>query len=82
MHARPQHGPPGGQEERARLREQCGRRACRYGLDEPAIAARLERAVRAALDKGYRTGDIMGEGCTQVSCSKMGEILGEFVSGS
>lgn len=55
---------------------------CRYGLNESAIAARLERAVRSALDEGYRTGDIMGEGCTQVTCSKMGEILGGFVTGS
>ena len=32
-----------------------------------------------ALDSGYRTGDIMAEGCTQVSCSKMGEVLRTYI---
>jgi 3-isopropylmalate dehydrogenase len=48
---------------------------CRYGLNEPTVAERLEGAVEAALNEGYRTGDIMAEGCTLVTCSKMGEIL-------
>lgn len=54
--------------------------ARRYGLNEPAISARLEKAVQQALDQGYRTGDIMGEGCQQVSCSDMGKKLAEFVA--
>lgn len=39
---------------------------CRYGLNLPGVAARLEAAVTAALDGGYRTGDIMQPGCKQV----------------
>jgi hypothetical protein len=52
---------------------------CRYGLSCPAVADILEEAVNHVLDSGYRTGDIMAEGCTQVTCSKMGELLLEFV---
>ena len=48
---------------------------CRYGLGLPKVADRLEAAVTGALDAGYRTGDIMQEGCTQVGCAKMGEVL-------
>ena len=36
--------------------------------------------MQQALDQGYRTGDIMGEGCQQVSCSDMGKKLAEFVA--
>ena len=32
-----------------------------------------------ALDSGFRTVDIMSEGCTEVSCSKMGEVLKTFI---
>jgi 3-isopropylmalate dehydrogenase len=53
---------------------------CRYGLDEPKIAEILEHAVTYALDEGFRTGDIMSEGCKQVTCSEMGDVLMSFVS--
>lgn len=53
---------------------------CRYGLNEPAVAERLEGAVEAALNEGYRTGDIMAEGCTLVTCSKMGQVLAQSVA--
>lgn len=53
---------------------------CRYGLSCPAVADLLEEAVNHVLDSGYRTGDIMSEGCTQVSCSKMGELLKDFIA--
>jgi 3-isopropylmalate dehydrogenase len=52
---------------------------CRYGLNEPSVAERLEKAVNSALDEGYRTGDIMGEGCKQVTCTQMGEVLAKSV---
>lgn len=52
---------------------------CRYGLGEAGVAGRLEAAVNAALDGGYRTGDIMAEGCKQVTCSEMGRVLSDFV---
>jgi len=47
----------------------------RYGLNEPSAAARLEKAVTAALDEGYRTADLMSEGMTLVGCKKMGEVV-------
>lgn len=48
---------------------------CRYGLDIPKVADRLEKAVETVLDQGYRTGDIMQDGCTQVGCKAMGDLL-------
>ena len=47
----------------------------RYGLDQPAAAKKLEDAAIAVLDAGYRTGDIMSEGCKLVGCQEMGEAL-------
>jgi 3-isopropylmalate dehydrogenase len=47
----------------------------RYGLNQPAAAERLERAVSRVLDQGYRTGDILSEGMTLVGCQAMGERL-------
>ena len=47
----------------------------RYGLNEPSAAERLEKAVTAALDEGYRTADLMSEGMTLVGCKKMGEVV-------
>ena len=47
----------------------------RYGLDEPLAAQRIDEAVLKVLDMGYRTGDIMSEGMTQVGCQEMGEVL-------
>ena len=44
-----------------------------FDLDEEATA--IEKAVEAVLDKNFRTGDIMSAGCTQVGCSKMGDLL-------
>ena len=49
----------------------------RYQFGEEEAAAKIEKAVSDCLDDGYRTGDIMSEGCTQVGCVKMGEILME-----
>ncbi len=47
----------------------------RYSFAEEAAASRLETAVLAALDAGFRTGDIMSPGNTLVGCKKMGEVL-------
>ena len=49
----------------------------RYQFGEEEAAAKIEKAVSVIPDDGYRTGDIMSEGCTQVGCVKMGEILME-----
>ena len=44
-----------------------------FDLDREADA--MEKAVKEILKKGYRTSDIMSEGCTLVGCTKMGELL-------
>ncbi|MFN4279287.1 3-isopropylmalate dehydrogenase [Thermosynechococcus sp.] len=47
----------------------------RYGLNQPAAAQAIEEAMTAVLDQGYRTGDLMSEGCTLVGCREMGNLL-------
>ncbi|BAQ63397.1 3-isopropylmalate dehydrogenase [Geminocystis sp. NIES-3709] len=47
----------------------------RYGLNEPLLADKIEKAVLKVLDLGYRTGDIMSEGCISVGCKAMGNAL-------
>ncbi len=51
----------------------------RYSFDLDAEAAAIEAAVKKVLQDGYRTVDIMSEGCTQVGCSQMGDLLVERV---
>ncbi|MBQ9674249.1 MAG: 3-isopropylmalate dehydrogenase [Ruminococcus sp.] len=51
----------------------------RYSFDMQAEADAVENAVAQALKDGYRTGDIMSENCTKVSCSEMGTIIAERV---
>ena len=38
-----------------------------------------EAAVRKVLKEGYRTGDIMAEGCSQVGTVEMGTLIAERV---
>ena len=47
----------------------------RVGLEQDAAATALETAVDRVLAAGYRTGDLMSEGCTQLGCRAMGEQL-------
>ncbi|WP_299044721.1 3-isopropylmalate dehydrogenase [uncultured Thermosynechococcus sp.] len=47
----------------------------RYGLNQPAAAQAIEEAITAVLDRGYRTADLMAEGCTLVGCREMGDLL-------
>jgi 3-isopropylmalate dehydrogenase len=47
----------------------------KYGLNQPAAAERIERAVMRVLDRGDRTGDIMSEGMTLLGCRAMGKAL-------
>lgn len=47
----------------------------RTGLKQGAAADDLEAAVDAVLAGGFRTGDLMAEGCTQLGCRAMGEEL-------
>ena len=47
----------------------------KYSFDLDEEAAAIEVAVHKALDAGLRTGDMMAEGCTPVSCSEMGDAI-------
>ncbi len=47
----------------------------RVGLKQDAAASELEAAVDRVLSAGYRTGDLMAEGCTRLGCAAMGEQL-------
>jgi 3-isopropylmalate dehydrogenase len=46
-----------------------------YALDQPEAAQAIEAAVETVLNQGYRTGDIMREGCTQVGTVEMGDHI-------
>lgn len=48
-----------------------------FDLDEAADA--MEAAVQQVLKEGYRTVDIMAEGCKKVSCSEMGSLITERI---
>lgn len=47
----------------------------RYGLQQPELAGRIERAVAQVLDQGLRTVDIMAEGMTPVGTQEMGDAV-------
>ena len=47
----------------------------RYSFDLDKEADAIEEAVKEALQEGCRTIDIMSEGCKQISCSEMGDLL-------
>ena len=47
----------------------------RTGLKQTAAADDLEQAVDRVLAAGFRTGDLMSEGCTALGCQAMGEQL-------
>ncbi|MBQ6889001.1 MAG: 3-isopropylmalate dehydrogenase [Lachnospiraceae bacterium] len=51
----------------------------RYTFDLDKEADAVEAAVKQVLKEGYRTIDIMSEGCKQVSCSEMGDLLAERI---
>ena len=51
----------------------------RYSFDLDREADAVEAAVKQALKDGFRTGDIMSDGCKKVGCSEMGDILAERI---
>lgn len=51
----------------------------RYSFDLDKEADAVEGAVKQVLKEGYRTADIMSEGCTKVGCSRMGDLLAERI---
>lgn len=51
----------------------------RYSFDLDREADAVEASVKKVLALGYRTGDIMSDGCKLVSCSGMGDLLTENI---
>ena len=51
----------------------------RYSFDLDKEADAIEAAVQSVLTDGYRTGDIMSEGCTQVGTAAMGDLIAERI---
>ena len=51
----------------------------RYSFDLDKEADAIEAAVQQVLTEGYRTGDIMSEGCTRVGTQKMGDLIAERI---
>lgn len=51
----------------------------RYSFDLDEEAACIEDAIDRVLDAGYRTADIMSEGCMQIGCREMGDKILEQI---
>ncbi len=47
----------------------------RYTFNDEANAQKVESAVKKALAQGYRTADIVTDGCKKVGCSAMGDAV-------
>ena len=51
----------------------------RYSFDLDKEADAIEAAVQKVLTEGYRTGDIMADGCTKVGTIQMGDLIAERI---
>lgn len=51
----------------------------RYSLNETKAAELMEYAVKNVLDRGYRTADILSEGCKTVGTREMGRLIAEVI---
>ena len=51
----------------------------RYSFDLDKEADAIDAAVRQVLKDGFRTADIMSEGCTPVTCREMGDRIAERI---
>ncbi len=51
----------------------------RYSLDLDEAADAVEAAVKQVLKDGYRTVDILSEGCRKVGTAKMGSLIAERI---
>lgn len=51
----------------------------RFSFDLDKAADAIEAAVSQVLKDGYRTGDIMSEGCTKVGTAQMGDLICERI---
>ncbi len=47
----------------------------RYTFNDEINATKIEKAVKKALAQGYRTADIVTEGCQKVGCNAMGDAV-------
>ena len=52
----------------------------RYSLDLDKEADAVETAVQNVLTDGYRTGDIMSDGCKLVGTKEMGELIADAIA--
>lgn len=52
----------------------------RYSLDLDKEADAVETAVQNVLTAGYRTGDIMSEGCKLVGTKEMGDLIADAIA--
>jgi len=53
----------------------------RYALNESEAADKIDDAIKKALSKGYRTGDLGAYDAEEIcSCSEMGDIIAKYVS--
>ena len=52
----------------------------RYSLDLDKEADAVEAAVQKVLTAGYRTGDIMSEGCKLVGTKEMGDLIADAIA--
>ena len=51
----------------------------RFSLDQDKAADAIEAADSQVLKDGYRTGDIMSDGCTKVGTARMGDLICERI---
>ncbi len=51
----------------------------RHSLEQGAAADRIEKAVEAILNQGYRTADIQEKDCRLVGCTEMGRLVREKI---
>ncbi len=51
----------------------------RFSFDMCDEAENIENAVSRVLDKGFRTADIMQDGCVLVGCKEMGKLIRENI---
>ena len=52
----------------------------RYSFDLDKEADAVDAAVKAVLQEGLRTGDIMSEGCRQIGCTEMGDVIASHIA--
>lgn len=51
----------------------------RFSLNQTEAADAIERAVNKALEDGYRTGDLAGDGVS-ISTSEMGDVIARYIA--